>query len=303
TAPPASSSSSKPPLSRPIRLSRAPGSHRGPGALASPFRFLASGAAMNGHARHGFPHDVAVIGGGLVGLATAYRLLERRPGLRLVVLEKEGTVAAHQSGRNSGVLHAGVYYRPGSAKARLCREGKAQMEAFCEAEGVPWRRCGKVIVAVTPDEVPRLDALAERAAANGAEAERVGPERLAETEPHAHAVAALWVPETGVTDFGAAARRLAEKIEERGGEVRVGAAVTGTERTAGGWAVETTAGTVEARLVVNCAGLWADRVARLFGARPSVQLVPFRGEYVELVGAARGYCRGLIYPVPDPAFP
>ena len=249
------------------------------------------------------PSHVAVLGGGIVGLATADRLLAARPGLRVVVLEKEDAPAQHQTGRNSGVLHAGVYYRPGSAKARLCRSGKAQMERFCEAEGVPWRRCGKVIVAVEADEVPRLRALQTRATANGVAVDRIGPAQLREIEPHARAVEALWVAETGVVDFGAAARRLAERIEHRGGTIRTGAAVTGVRRAADTTVVETTAGPFESYVVVNCTGLWADRVARLFGTEPSVQLVPFRGEYVALRDEARSLCRTLIYPVPDPAFP
>ncbi|HYE94930.1 MAG TPA: L-2-hydroxyglutarate oxidase [Rubricoccaceae bacterium] len=248
-------------------------------------------------------YDVAIIGGGIVGLATAFRLQEARPGVRLVVLEKEGAVGLHQTGRNSGVLHAGVYYRPGSQKAALCRAGKAQMEAFCTAEALPYRRCGKLIVAVDGEEVPRLEALHARARANGAAAERLGPEGLREREPHAGGVAALWVPETGVTDFGAVARRLREKVEAAAGEVRTGAAVMRAQPQRAGWRIETASGVVEARVVVNCAGLWADRVARLFGEHPPVRLVPFRGEYVELREAARALCKGLIYPVPDPAFP
>jgi len=248
-------------------------------------------------------YDIAIVGGGIVGLATAYRLQEARPGVRVAVLEKEGALARHQTGRNSGVLHAGVYYRPGSAKARLCRAGKAAMEAFCEAEGVPWRRCGKVIVAVDDGEVPRLRALEERARANGVAAERIGPARLREVEPHARAVEALWVPETGVVDFAAAARRLAMRVEDGGGVIRTGAEVTGARETPRTTVLETAAGPFEARVVVNCAGLWADRLARRLGVRPGVQLVPFRGEYVTLAGVSSRLCRGLIYPVPDPAFP
>ncbi|MEM6289075.1 MAG: FAD-dependent oxidoreductase, partial [Bacteroidota bacterium] len=160
--------------------------------------------------------DVAVVGGGLVGLATAHALLEAQPGLRIAVLEKEDAVGAHQSGRNSGVLHSGLYYRPGSRKAALCQAGKARMEAFCEAEGLPWHRSGKTIVAVTDDEVPRLEALAERAAANGVEAHRLGAEGVREREPHVRAVAGLWVPATGVTDYGAVARRLGDRLAEAG---------------------------------------------------------------------------------------
>ena len=248
-------------------------------------------------------YDVVIIGGGIVGLATAYRLQELNPDLQLVVLEKEDRIGRHQTGRNSGVLHAGVYYHPGSAKAKLCRRGKQEMETFCETEGIPFTICGKTIIAVTNDEVPGLDALHERAKANGVHAKRIGPERLSEIEPYAAGVAALNVPETGVVNFGAVAARLAERIEERGGEIRTDAQVLGgTERSTMS-VVETSRGAVEARVVVNCAGLWADRVATLFGVQPSVQLVPFRGEYVDLSESARTYCRGLIYPVPDPAFP
>lgn len=247
--------------------------------------------------------DLVVVGAGLVGLATARAALEQRPGLRAVVLEKEDAVATHQSGRNSGVLHAGLYYRPGSRKAALSVTGKARVEAFCEAEDLPLVRSGKVVVAVTPDEIPRLDALEERAGANGVTVERLGPEGLLEREPHAAGVAALWVPSTSVTDFSAVAARLAERLRQSGAEIRTGAAVTGGRETSGGVVVETTTGAVEGRALVTCAGLWADRVARLFGAEPSVQLVPFRGEYVTLRPEAARLVRGLIYPVPDPAFP
>lgn len=248
-------------------------------------------------------YDVAVVGGGLVGLATALALTDARPGLRLALVEKEEAPAMHQSGRNSGVLHSGLYYRPGSLKARLCVEGKAEMEAFCQHEGVPWARSGKLVVAVTPDEVPRLDALQARGRANGVETERLSPEAMREREPHAAGLAALWVPATGVADYGAAARRMASRLAARGATVQTGAAVVGGRETPGGVTVETTAGAVEARVLVNCAGLWADRVARLFGVTPSVQLVPFRGEYMVLRPEAAPLVRGLIYPVPDPAFP
>ena len=248
-------------------------------------------------------YDLAIVGGGVVGLATARAALEARPDLRVVILEKEAAVARHQSGRNSGVLHAGVYYRPGSRKAAFCRAGKARMEAFCEEEGLPWVRSGKTIVAVEADEVPRLEALEERATANGVELERLGPEGVREHEPHVRAVAGLWVPATGVADFAAVARRLAERLEAAGAEIRLGAAVTGGREAPSGVVVETDAEAVEARALVTCAGLWADRVARLFGAEPPVELVPFRGEYAALRPEARHLVRGLIYPVPDPAFP
>ncbi|WP_412067378.1 L-2-hydroxyglutarate oxidase [Rubrivirga sp. IMCC43871] len=247
--------------------------------------------------------DLAIVGGGLVGLGVARAALAARPGLRVVVLEKEDRVAAHQSGRNSGVLHAGVYYRPGSAKAAFCRAGKAQMEAFCEAEDLPVVRSGKTIVAVAPDEIPRLDVLAERAAANGVTVHRLDAQGVREHEPHVRAYAGLWVPATAVADFAAVAARLAQRLSESGAEVRTGVAVVGGRETADGVVVETSAGDVEARALVTCAGLWADRVARIFGAHPSVQLVPFRGEYALLRPHAADLVRGLIYPVPDPAFP
>ncbi len=248
-------------------------------------------------------YDVVIIGGGLVGLGTAFRLTERRRGLRVALFEKEDAPARHQSGRNSGVLHSGLYYAPGSRKARLCTAGKAQMEAFCAAEGLPFTRSGKTIVALTGDERPRLATLASRAEANGVAVERLGPQGIREHEPHAAGVEGLWVPSTGVTDYGAVARRLAEILRARSVEVVTGAAVAGGREGPSGVTIETTAGTVGARVLVNAAGLWADRVARAFGVVPGVRLVPFRGEYAELRPEAAHLVRGLIYPVPDPSFP
>ena len=248
-------------------------------------------------------YDVAIVGGGLVGLATAFQVTERLPGLRVVLLEKESGPAQHQSGRNSGVLHAGLYYAPGSRKARLCRAGKARMEAFCTAEGLPFVRSGKTVVAVTDAERPRLATLAARAEANGVAVVRLGPDGIREHEPHAAGVEGLWVAETGVVDFPAVARRLVEILRARGVEVVTGARVTGGREGVGGVTVETDAGTAGARVLVNAAGLWADRVARMFGAKPGVRLVPFRGEYAHVRPEAAHLVRGLIYPVPDPAFP
>lgn len=248
-------------------------------------------------------YDVAVVGGGLVGLATALALTDRRPALRVVVVEKENAPGRHQSGRNSGVLHSGLYYRPGSLKARLCLDGRAAMEAFCDREGLPWHRSGKCVVAVAPHEVPRLDALAARGASNGVDTARLSPEALREREPHAAGVAALWVPSTGVTDYGAVAARMALRLAERGVTVQTGAAVLAGRELADRVAVETSAGRVDARVLVNCAGLWADRVARLFGVTPPVRLIPFRGEYAAVRPEAQHLVQGLIYPVPDPAFP
>ena len=247
--------------------------------------------------------DLVVVGGGLVGLAVARAARHARPDLSVVVVEREPDVGAHQSGRNSGVLHSGLYYRPGSRKAALCLRGKAMMEAFCDAHDVPWHRCGKAIVAVTDDEVPRLRALAERAAQNGVEVVLLDRGGLREREPHVAGVAGLWVPATGVTDYGAVARRLAEGLRAEGVRIVTGAAVTGGRETSAEIVAETTAGAVTGRALVTCAGLWADRVARLFGAEPSVLLVPFRGEYAAVNGRSADLVRGLIYPVPDPAFP
>ncbi len=247
--------------------------------------------------------DVAVIGGGIVGLATAWQLLQARPGLAVTVLEKEDAVGQHQSGRNSNVLHAGVYYRPGSLKARNCRAGKAAMEAFLEREQLPWRRCGKLIVATREEELPRLAELERRAAANGAAVEALGPEQLREVEPRAAGLRALRVPASGITDFGAVCRRLAERVEEAGGAIRCGAALLALEARADEVRLSTGAGELAAAVAVNCAGLHSDRVAALSGTRPAARVLPFRGEYFELVPEVRGWVRGLIYPVPDPSFP
>lgn len=247
--------------------------------------------------------DVAVIGGGIVGLATAYQITEQQPGACVVVLEKEDRVAAHQTGRNSGVLHSGIYYQPGTLRAANCRIGKEAMEAFCERESIPFERCGKVIVATRESERPVLADLLARGEANGVACERIGPERLREIEPHAAGIEAIHVPSSGIVDYTAVCERLAEIIAERGGVVVTGAAAAGVERRADGVTVETARGDVLADLVVNCAGLHSDRVAQMTGHTPEHQIVPFRGEYFELNPDARRLCRGLIYPAPDPRMP
>lgn len=247
--------------------------------------------------------EVAVIGGGIVGLATAYRLLERDPDCRLVVLEKEARVGRHQSGHNSGVIHSGIYYTPGSLKARNCRAGKAALEAFCEREGIAYERCGKVIVATQPEEVPVLDDILRKGKANGVECERIDPEQLYEIEPHVQGVAAIHVPESGIVDYSAVCRRLAQRIQERGGAIWTEACVHAIQRNGRSMIVESGAGSVEASCVVGCAGLYSDRVASMAGVEPGVQIVPFRGEYYALAPAAKHLCRSLIYPVPDPSFP
>jgi L-2-hydroxyglutarate oxidase len=247
--------------------------------------------------------DVAIVGGGIVGLATAHRLLARHPRARLVLVEKEGGVARHQTGHNSGVIHSGIYYRPGSLKALNCRRGKAMLEAFCREEGVPFETCGKIIVATREAELPALEALAGRGRQNGVDCEDVGPSRLRELEPHARGLRALHVREAGIVDYQAVAAALRRRVEAAGGEVRLGRAALGFERRGGGFVVRTALEEIAARAVVNCAGLHSDRVARLLGHAPPLRIVPFRGEYYKLRPGAERLCRNLIYPVPDPRFP
>jgi len=248
-------------------------------------------------------YDIAICGGGIVGLATAWRLLERDPSQRVVVLEKEPQVAQHQTGHNSGVLHSGIYYRPGSLRAINCREGKLAMEAFCREQGLPYEICGKVIVAVDDAQRPLLANIFERGKQNDIRCELIGPERLKELEPHAAGVQAIHVPEAGIVNYRQVAERLAELIQRRGGEVRCGAKVIGFRTMPDGVVVETSAGEFLAQRVVNCTGLQSDRTAKLTGQKVETQIVPFRGEYYVLRPEAEHLCRNLIYPVPDPSFP
>ncbi|MEX0703708.1 MAG: L-2-hydroxyglutarate oxidase [Planctomycetales bacterium] len=249
-------------------------------------------------------HDLVILGGGIVGLATAYRFGERFPDRRIVLLEKEPELARHQTGHNSGVLHSGIYYKPGSLRAINCRAGREAMVAFCAEQGIPHEICGKVIVAVDESEVPRLERIHERGLANGVKCEIIGRERLAELEPHAAGVRAIHVPEAGIVDYVAVCRRLAEIVRERGGEIRTSARVTAiAQRNGEVVVVESTQGPVAAKLAVNCTGLYSDRVAKLAGQGPDAKIVPFRGEYYELKPEAEHLCRNLIYPVPDPEFP
>jgi L-2-hydroxyglutarate oxidase len=240
----------------------------------------------------------------LVGLACAYRLLERFPKLAVTLLEKESTVGAHQSTHNSGVLHAGLYYRPGSEKARLAVAGIRQMAAFCREEGIPHEICGKLVVAVTPDELPRLDELLRRGQANGLQGlRRLDPDQMRKIEPHVAGLAAAHVPEEGIVDYREVCDRLADRIRDRGGKLQVGAQVTGLQRRNGGWLATTGIGEFGADFLINCAGLHCDRIAELAGERREVRIVPFRGEYYCLKESARPLVRNLIYPVPNPQFP
>jgi L-2-hydroxyglutarate oxidase len=246
--------------------------------------------------------DVLIVGGGIVGLATGMALAETRIAVTLV--EAEGGLARHQTGHNSGVIHSGLYYKPGSAKARNCADGRELMYRFCAEHGIPHERCGKLVVATDAAELPALAELERRGAANGlAGITRLDSAGLREHEPHVRGVAGLLVPQTGIVDYKAVARAYAAKIEAAGGSVRTSAKFLGCTREPDGLVAETTAGAVRAKLVVNCAGLQSDRVARLCGVDPGVRIVPFRGEYYELKPAAWHLCRNLIYPVPDPSLP
>lgn len=243
--------------------------------------------------------DFLVVGGGIVGLATAYALQERHPGRSVVILEKERALGAHQTGRNSGVIHAGIYYKPGSFKAQFCKAGNASMRAFCREHGVPFLACGKVIVATEAAELPGLQRLYDRGIENGLEVRRLDLPRMREVEPYMAGVAALHVPSTGIVDYRQVVAKLADLVRSRGGEIRFGTRVS---KVRGGTA-ETNAGDFTGRLLINCAGLHSDRLARTAGADVSARIVPFRGEYYELKPEKRHLVRGLIYPVPDPLFP
>ncbi|KUH37860.1 MULTISPECIES: L-2-hydroxyglutarate oxidase [Streptomyces] len=246
-----------------------------------------------------FDCDILVIGGGIIGASTAYALSRAAPGTRVVVLEKEAGPARHQTGRNSGVIHSGIYYRPGSLKARYAARGAAEMVKFCAEYGLPHEVTGKLIVATDRSELPRLHALVQRGRENGIPVRELGPAQISEFEPQVRGIAAIHVGTTGVCDYGAVTAQLAEAS---GAELRYGARVTAVDRRPWGVAVRTADGSVvRARALVNCAGLHCDAVARLAGDEPGVRIVPFRGEYYELTRP--GLVRGLVYPVPDPAFP
>ncbi|MEO8602900.1 MAG: L-2-hydroxyglutarate oxidase [bacterium] len=248
---------------------------------------------------------VVIIGGGIVGLATAKALVEAERPARPIVLEKEATLARHQTGHNSGVIHSGIYYKPGSLKARFTVQGAREMVAFAQANGIAHEVCGKVVVATLPEELPRLDELQRRGVANGTPGlEMIGPERLREIEPHAAGLKALAVSSTGIIDYVGVAERYAAIVRERGGEIRADTKVSGLRRDGNEWLIETSRGGLErSPYVINCAGLHSDVMARLTGSAPPVRIIPFRGEYYELRHDREHLVKALIYPVPDPAFP
>jgi len=249
-------------------------------------------------------YDVAIVGAGIVGLASAKRLLEARPGTRIVVLEKEAGVGRHQTGNNSGVIHAGLYYKPGSLKARLCREGYTHMLRFCEEEGVAHEICGKLVVATDAPELPRLQELLRRGGENGLAGLRVvGGDEIREIEPHCAGIQGIFVPQTGIVDYGVVAERCAARISLQGAEVVLGARVESIRSESHGALLETTSGDRRAKVVISCAGLHSDRLARQTQADLPFRIVPFRGEYYVLRPEARRLVRNLIYPVPNPDFP
>ncbi len=249
------------------------------------------------------PFDVAIIGGGIIGTATAMAL-SRKHGARVVILEAEDKLAAHQTGHNSGVIHSGLYYKPGSLKAVNCTRGREALYAFCEKHGIAHDRCGKVVVATRPEEIPALDDLERRGRANGLDGlRRITAEEIREHEPHITGIDGLHVPQTGIVDYSEVTAAYARIVQEHGGEIRLSHRVTGIVRESQGMVVETRRGEIRARHLVNCAGLQCDRIALKCGVQPGLQIVPFRGEYYELVPEKQYLVKHLVYPVPDPRFP
>lgn len=247
--------------------------------------------------------DCAVIGGGIVGLSVAMALLRKQPGLHVVVLEKEPQLAFHQSGRNSGVIHSGIYYKPGSRKARFARAGNRSMIKFCEEHGIPHDVCGKLIVSTSARELPLLDNLYRRGVENGVEVTKLSREEVTEIEPHVRCLKGIRVPSTGIVNYREVCATYAGLIQSDGGVVKTSAEVTEIRRSGGSHLLETAIGDIETRFLVNCGGLQSDRIARRAGLDPGARIVPFRGEYYELVPQRRDLVKGLIYPVPDPVFP
>jgi L-2-hydroxyglutarate oxidase LhgO len=248
--------------------------------------------------------EVVIIGAGIVGLATGLELTSRFPGISLAIVEKESVVAGHQSSHNSGVIHSGIYYKPGSLKAKLCVEGREALLRFCQENRVPYDICGKLIVATKESELPQLDELFRRGNKNGLNALRMlGPHEIREIEPYAAGIRGIHVPNTGIVDYARVAAKYAELIAGRGGTVLLSHEVTAMKRSDGDIVVETTRGPIRAKLVINCAGLQSDRVSRMANAKLDLTIVPFRGEYYDVVAAKQHYLKGLLYPVPDPQFP
>jgi L-2-hydroxyglutarate oxidase LhgO len=249
-------------------------------------------------------YDIAIVGGGIVGLATGRELLRRHPDLKLIVLEKEDILASHQTGHNSGVIHSGIYYKPGSLKAKLCTEGRKSLWEYCDAKNIPYKNVGKLIVATEESELPNLEELYQRGVANGIDGlEVIGEEEIREREPHCRGIKAIFSPVTGIVDYGVVARSYGDDIRAMGGEIETGTEVTAIARNNGVATVSATKGDIEAKYVITCGGLMADRVAKMTGAASDPKIVPFRGDYLILKPEKRYLVKGNIYPVPDPSFP
>ena len=250
------------------------------------------------------PLDIAIVGGGIVGLSTACTLAQRYEGLGIAIFEKEPGIGQHQTGHNSGVIHSGIYYRPGSQRARMAVQGSERMVAFCEEQGIPYDRCGKVIVATEEGQVPALEELLRRGQANGVPGVRmIGPEELRELEPYATGIRAIHVPSAGIVNYSLVAEAYRKLLERAGGEVRTGAKVTAIDEEPNALRLQTTQGEFLSKHVITCGGLYADRVSMAAGLKPEIKVAPFRGEYSELVPEKRYLVRNLIYPVSNPAFP
>ena len=248
--------------------------------------------------------DIVIVGAGIIGLTTAFNLLERRRDLSIMLLEKESDIARHQTGHNSGVIHAGLYYAPGSLKAQMCLEGRERLMRFCDEQTIDYEVCGKVVVATEPVEIPRLDALTKRAEANGVAVSRLDRAHLRELEPHAEGIAGLHVPSTGIVNYTDVCAALRRVLIDQGVQIRTGSPAESISERSGTIEVAGPSGAVQAAMLVNCAGLHSDRVAKMAGADTGgIRIMPFRGEYFELAAGRRSLCRNLIYPLPDPAFP
>ena len=249
-------------------------------------------------------YDVVIIGGGILGLSTAMQLLQRYKSGKIAVIEKESELAGHQTGHNSGVIHSGIYYRPGSWKSKFCVDGVRKLIEFCDANEIEYDRCGKAIIATDQSELGRLNDLYERGVANGVEGlEIIGPERLSEIEPHAYGIQALWAPRTGIVDYVKVANAYASRFQELGGDIYLDSAVSRISTGTGVQEILTDKGAIRGRHIINCAGLYADKVAEMMGEETNMQIVPFRGEYFTLKPDSQHLVKGLIYPVPDPRFP
>ena len=249
-------------------------------------------------------YDVAIIGGGIIGLATAYQLTRQHPRCRVAVVEKEDSLAVHQTGHNSGVIHSGIYYRPGSQKAQFCVGGVNSLVQFCDENGIEYERCGKVIVATDESELGRLEDLYQRGTANGVPGlEMIGPGELKEIEPHAAGIRALHAPGTGIIDYKVVSNAYADKVRGNGGAILTGSQVLGITRSQGDLYLNTTQGSIGSKYLINCAGLYADKIARMMGVSPDVRIIPFRGEYYTIRPERSHLVKTLIYPVPNPRFP